>query len=246
MSMTIERNCGPKGAGIRTVRLVNSHYQRKVHTMKKILIGMAAGAMALGASVVPAAAGWNETPGDSIWNEVDGTIVGQLVLIAGMATQLDACGNGKPYYTFFAPSDVVFEGVEQLDIPGLFEILGTSVAELQGAPDVVRGILNDHIVNGSFSPWDFEYDTNITRMVARSGFILNITRDKDGGDADDIFVSGEYVDVDDDDVQVCNGYVYWIDGFIDSTPQVVTEGLNALDTPQDGTPGGTNSLPDTL
>jgi hypothetical protein len=33
---------------------------------------------------------------------------------------------------------------------------------------------------------------------------------------------------------------------LDSTPQVQTEGLNSLDTPTDGTPGGSNSLPDTL
>jgi hypothetical protein len=35
-------------------------------------------------------------------------------------------------------------------------------------------------------------------------------------------------------------------GVIDSTPQETHEGLNSQDTPNDGTPGGTNSLPDTL
>jgi len=198
--------------------------------MKKILLGMAAGAMALGAVAMPASAG---TPSDSIWDLVDdGTndTLSDLVLIAGMATMLDACGNGKPNYTFFGPVEDIFLAT---DI-GLFDVLGTSLSELQSAPAVVRGILNDHLVNGSFSPEQLETD-ELTTLTARSGFTL---RNEEGNSINDQTIF--------DAEQACNGYLYYLGGFIDSTPQVPTEGLNSLDTPNDGTPGGTNSLPDTL
>jgi hypothetical protein len=198
--------------------------------MKKILLGMAAGAMALGAVAVPASAG---TPGDSIWDLVDdgsNDVLSDLVLIAGMATMLDACGNGKPNYTFFGPIEIVFTTPDT----GLFDVLGTSLSKLQSAPAVVRGILNDHLVNGSFSSEQLATD-ELTTLTARSGFTL---RNEEGD-----FINDQAIITDE---QACNGYLYDLGGFIDSTPQVPTEGLNSLDTPNDGTPGGTNSLPDTL
>ena len=199
--------------------------------MKKILLGMAAGAMALGAGVAPAFAGGNENDesSDSIWENIedDTDTVEQLILIAGMANQLDACGNGKPFYTMFVPIDDAADFVIE-------DILGTSVADLAATPAAVKAILNDHLVNGSFSPWQLE-QPEITTLTARSGFVL---RNEEGGTINDqpILYSE----------QACNGFVYFIGGFIDSTPQVPTEGLNSLDTPNDGTPGGSNSLPDTL
>jgi hypothetical protein len=174
-------------------------------------------------------------PTDSIWDIVDdGTndTLSDLVLIAGLATMLDACGNGKPFYTFFAPADLTFTAPSV----GLFAILETSLSELQSAPAVVKGILNDHLVNGSFS--ELQLDTNeVTTMTARSGFTL---RNELGVTINDQAIGTSE--------QACNGWVYnlGLGGFIDSTPQVPTEGLNSQDTPQDGTPGGTNSLPDTL
>ena len=192
--------------------------------MKKILLGMAAGAMALGASIVPASAGVD----GSIWEIVDdnSSVLADLVLVAGMATQLDACGNGEAQYTLFAPIDPVLEGV--------LDALGVSVSDLNATPAAVKGILNDHLVNGAFSPWQLDLD-EITTLTARSGFTL---RNENGDSINDQSV------IDND--QACNGFIYWIAGFIDSTPQVPTEGLNSLDTPQDGTPGGSNSLPNTL
>ena len=192
---------------------------------------MAAGAMVLGAGVAPAFAGANENEDldESIWWHIDdtSTTLADLVLIAGMATQLDACGNGKPFYTLFAPVDEVLDGV-------ILPALDVTIADLQSAPATVKAILNDHLVNGSFSPWQLE-QAEITTLTARSGFTL---RNEEGSTINDQTITGSE--------QACNGFIYFIAGFIDSTPQVPTEGLNSLDTPNDGTPGGSNSLPDTL
>jgi hypothetical protein len=218
--------------------------------MKKVLISMAAGAMSLG-SAIPAL-GLPEGPEDnngesdsSIWEIIDqdlgddGEVIptsvfettddlADLILIAGMATMLDTCGNGKPFYTLFAPVDEWDKG------EGLLDVLDATIAELQASPAVVRSVINDHLVNGSFSPWQLDLD-EITTLTARSGFTL---RNENGDTINDQIIG--------DSEQACNGWIYYIDGFIDSTPQVSTEGLNSLDTPNDGTPGGSNSLPDTL
>ena len=214
--------------------------------MKKILLGLAAGAMALGAVAMPASA---VPPTNSIWDIVDGNpdtgLLEDIILISGYATMLDACGNGKPQYTLFAPVDllnIIDDGfgpyVGPYEIPVLEAVLdelGYSVADLNSLSAVVRGILNDHLVNGSFSPAQLDTD-ELTTLTARSGFTL---RNELGDTINDQTIVGS--------VQACNGYVYFLAGFIDSTPQVPTEGLNALDTPQDGTPGGSNTLlPDTL
>ena len=232
--------------------------------MKKMIIGMAIGAAALGATVVPASAGIGlggvvgdgEPLDESIWDLLvedrgyteyaddaapgDGQDAGfsDIVLIAGMAHTLDACGNGKPQYTLFAPYvDVLTEVLHALD---------AEIADLQATPDVVKAILADHLVNGSFSPEQLALSK---RLVARSGYILNIqninTVYTNGGPAviDDFYVNGQEIVLDN---PACNGWLYTIMGFINSQDYVTSEGMNALDTPQDGTPGGTNSLPNTL
>jgi hypothetical protein len=231
--------------------------------MKKILLGLAVGATVF-AGAVPVSAGFkggydsNENSDDSIWEIVDGQnmeivstaiagdgVLADLILIAGMATMLDACGNGKPFYTLFAPIELgdmtngaeVGAAVGGVSLPleiFLDEVLGASVADLQATPAVVRALLNDHLVNGSFSPWQLDSDS-VTTLTARSGFVL---RNENGNTINDLNIAFSE--------QACNGWVYGIFGVIDSTPQVPTEGLNSLDTPTDGTPGGSNSLPDTL
>jgi hypothetical protein len=217
--------------------------------MKKVLIGMAAGAMALGASVVPVSAG---ASGDNLWDLVQdecataplagtGTnnLFEQLVLTGGWAERLDTDGNGDPSYTVFQPGEVILEG--------LLDALGLEISDLNSQPAVVQGILADHIANGSFDE-DEILDSDLTRITMRSGYVATVsdpTADStasartltDTSISGAPFVYGTNAD---------NGYHYCILGFIDSTPQVSTEGLNSQDTPNDGTPGGTNSLPDTL
>ena len=218
--------------------------------MKKALIGMAAGAMALGASVVPAAAGGmydGYTIMDGIEDDWCGTpapidddleLFESLVLIGGWGERLDTAGNGKPSYTVFAPYDYVVDNV--------LDALGTSIADLSSTPAVVAAILADHIANGSFEEDELE-NPNLTRIIMRSGYVATVsTSDLDPNSRSiyyDIYIAGQFIE---DGYLLENGSLYCIFGFIDSTPQVPTEGLNALDTPKDGTPGGTNSLPNTL
>jgi hypothetical protein len=221
--------------------------------MKKALIGMAAGAMALGASVVPASAGYGE---DNLWDGIAGTNGGNtngtalcdddqedifeaLILTGGWAKRLDTDGNGKPRYTVFQPYDAVLDG--------LLDALGLSIADLNDQPATVQAVLADHIANGSFDPNELE-DTDLTRITMRSGFVASIfgPNEQLGGPRSvpgSTFIEGAQIV---NAAQYDNGWLYCIMGVIDSTPQESHEGLNSQDTPNDGTPGGTNSLPDTV
>lgn len=218
--------------------------------MKKALVGMAIGAMALGASVVPVSAGYPEY---SIWYMIEEDYVGcnesgfddnidglfrDLVVIGGWSERLDTTGNGKPFYTVFAPDDAVVDAV--------LDALGTSIGEVASSPAVVAAILADHIANGSFDEDDLE-NLAITTIEMRSGFKAPLTGElydaASGYRTGTIYIAGQEISY---GYQGGNGWLYGLCGFIDSTPQVPTEGLNALDTPKDGTPGGTNSLPNTL
>jgi hypothetical protein len=226
--------------------------------MKKVLIGMAAGAMALGASVVPVSAGyladsvdnlwdevqegcWNGVPqvGDDIDNANGDQIFEQLVLTGGWANRLDTDGNGDPRYTVFQPLNSI--------LSGLLEALGLEVSDLNDQPATVQAILADHIANGSFDENELE-DKDLTRITMRSGYVATVSSSDDYTPAprdiyDDVYIAGAQII---DGEQADNGWHYCLVGIIDSTPQVAHEGLNSQDTPQDGTPGGTNSLPDTL
>ena len=236
--------------------------------MKKALIGMAVGAMALGASVVPVSAGssyFDET--ETLWDGIAGTDGGStdtpaqtgalcndgqddifeaMILTGGWAERLDTDGNGKPRYTVFQPYDVILNG--------LLGALGLEISDLNSQPAVVQGVLADHIANGSFDENELE-DADLTRITMRSGFVATLTESEYDvmfppaatfGERDmyeNVYIEG--VKIEDGD-QYANGWLYCIGGIIDSTPQVSHEGLNSEDTPNDGTPGGTNSLPDTL
>jgi hypothetical protein len=212
--------------------------------MKKALIGMAAGAMALGASVVPASAGYGA---DNLWDAVQGgcatdtdDIFEQLVLTGGWAERLDTDGNGDPRYTVFQPLNSVVEG--------LLDALGLESSDLNSQPATVQAILADHIANGSFDENELE-DADLTRITMRSGYVatvLGAPGDPLGGGRTiytNVFIAGSKIV---SGSQADNGWHYCLAGIIDSTPQVPTEGLNSQDTPNDGTPGGTNSLPDTV
>jgi hypothetical protein len=217
--------------------------------MKKALIGMAAGAMALGASVVPVSAGYTNT--DNLWDGISGIdggagycddssddIFEALILTGGWAQRLDTDGNGDPRYTVFQPYDAV--------LSALLDALGLEVSDLNSQPATVQAILADHIANGSFDYDELE-DTDLTRITMRSGYVATVMGTSDPVSrsvGSDVYIAGAFIA---DYAQFGNGWLYCIAGIIDSTPQVPHEGLNSQDTPQDGTPGGTNTLlPDTL
>ncbi|MFM8857822.1 MAG: hypothetical protein ACKOI2_11595, partial [Actinomycetota bacterium] len=114
-------------------------------------------------------------------------------------------------------------------------------------PATVQAILADHIANGSFDENELE-DKDLTRITMRSGYVATVSSTDDFEDAPrniytDVYIAGAKIL---EGEQADNGWHYCIVGIIDSTPQDAHEGLNSEDTPNDGTPGGTNSLPDTL
>lgn len=199
--------------------------------MKKTLIGIGAVAM-LTAS--PAVAGYAS---DSAWDVVNNsTTTGkQLVLVGGLADDLDACGNGKPFYTVFMPIDVALDAyLDEAD---------TSVAELSSNPSAVTALLNDHIARGSVSPAEL-VNPSVTVLVAKSGFRLTKTV-TDSVDAlveeGEVYIAGRQVI---GYTQACNGWVYWLNGTVDSTTQVPTVGVDTS-TPPTSAPVE-SALPNTL
>lgn len=191
--------------------------------MKKTLIGMIAGAVAVGASVIPASAGYGNA--GTIWDGVnagacnDGgaDVFEQIVLIGGWATALDTDGNGKPYYTVFAPYDSVLSAV--------LDDLNLEVSDLSANVAIAKSILADHIANGSFDSDELE-NTNLTRITMKSGFVATVFGTGDPVSRTvpgDVYIAGAFIST---GARFSNGWLYCLSGFIDSTPQVPTNGVN--------------------
>lgn len=191
--------------------------------MKKILIGLAA-STALIAS--PALAGGLT----SAWEVIDGSsgTARQVVLVSGLADELDTCGNGKPFYTVFLPVD------EALDV--VLDELDLTVAQLSGTPAIATALVNDHIARGSYS-YNELLNPSVTRISTRSGYLL--TKSIIDGN---VYVDGNLIV---NSVQTCNGHVHWIAGVIDSTTQVPTTGLDTV-SPAPAPTTTTPALPNTL
>lgn len=201
--------------------------------MKKIIIGLVAASALI---ATPVSAGYAST---SAWDVINGetTTAKQLVLVGGLADELDACGNGKPFYSVFMPIDAALDA--------FLEDNDTSVAELAGTPAAVTGILNDHIARGSVSPAELE-NSSVTVLLSVSGFRLTktVTDTVDPQvEEGEIYIAGRQVL---GYSQVCNGVVYWLGGVIDSTPQVPTKGVDTATPAPATTPATSSELPNTL
>ena len=209
--------------------------------MKKILIGMVAGALALGASVVPASAG---SGAGNLWDAVQVGCVGdtndifeQLVLVGSWADRLDTDGNGKPRYTVFQPTGSV--------LADLLDDLDMEVSDLAGEPALAAALLNDHIAAGSFSENELE-DTDLTRITMKSGFVATVfgTGDPAGRTVPgDVYVAGALIA---SSGQFDNGWHYCISGIIDSESQVPTNGVDVGSAPAAANAATEDGLPDTL
>lgn len=212
--------------------------------MKKTLIGLVAGATAIGASVIPASAGYigDATIWDGITagtcNDGGADVFEQVVLIGGLATSLDTDGNGKPYYTVFAPYDSVLSAV--------LDDLNLEVSDLSVNVAVARAILNDHIAGGSFDQNELE-DTDLTRITMKSGFVATVFGTNDPSSRTvpgDVFIGGAYIA---SGARFDNGWLYCLNGFIDSSSQVPTNGVDVGAAPAPATTAPAESgLPDTL
>jgi hypothetical protein len=209
--------------------------------MKKTLIGMVAGALALGASVIPASAGYGS---GNLWDAVQGGCAGdsndlfeQLVLIGGWAERLDTDGNGKPRYTVFQPTGDV--------LAAFLDDINMEVSDLAAQPAIVQALLSDHIAAGSFSSNELE-DTDLTRITMKSGYLATVfgagdpvARSVPG----DVYVGGTLIV---GAGQFDNGWHYCVAGIIDSTTQVPTRGTDTATSPAPATATTESALPDTL
>ncbi len=157
-----------------------------------------------------------------------------LILTSGWATRLDTSGSGTPRYTVFQPYDTI--------LTGLLASLRLEISDLNSQPAVVQAILADHIANGSFDETELE-DPDLTRITMRSGYVATVVGAPGGGANrtlyDNVFIAGSFIKA---GGQFSNGWLYCITGFINSSPQVPHEGLNSIDTPNDGTPGNPLTL----
>lgn len=206
--------------------------------MKKTIIGVLAGAAAIGASVVPASAGYDTA---TIW---DGVTAGacsdngaksfeQIVLIGGWAGALDTDGNGKPNYTVFAPLESVLASV--------LDDLNLEVSDISGNPAIAKAILNDHIAAGSFDQNELE-DSDLTRITMKSGLVVTVFGALDPNSRTvpgDVYVGGALITSASD---LSNGWLYCIAGFIDASTQVPTTGVDSGIAPAATESGLPNTL----
>ena len=227
--------------------------------MKKVLIGLAAGAMALGASVVPASAGYQDFDDDIMTGLEDDGPFGDfidLVEVSGYDEKFDVpdgeedyCSNGDAQYTVFAPLDSGFV-VSWVEI---FEtLLGKTWVQILATPGIAKAVVDDHVVNNSITAATLENPTTAV-IVARSGYKIAITA---SGSPRNVPVDTGYSPVNPNvsadgrvilnALQKCNGWIYAIPAPFSTSPKAVTEGTGPQDSPDDGTPGGTNTLPNTL
>lgn len=210
--------------------------------MKKILIGMLAGATSVGVSVVPVSAGYADS---TVWEGIDAGLCSdngdelfeQIVLVAGSAGAFDTDGNGKPNYTVFAPLESVLADV--------LDDLGIEISDIAGNPAIAQAIVNDHSARGSFDQNELE-DTDLTRITLRSGFVATVFGSGDPVSRTvpgDVYVAGALIVSAHD---LANGWLYCIAGFVDATPQVPTTGLNVGGAPAAANAATKDGLPDTL
>ena len=210
--------------------------------MKKILIGMLAGAAAVGASVIPASADYADS---TVWEGIEaglcsddgGKLFEQIVLIASAAGALDTDGNGKPNYTVFAPVESVLANV--------LDDLNLEISDIAGNPAIAKAIVNDHVSRGSFDQNELE-DTDLTRITMLSGFVATVFGSSDPVSRSvpgDVFIAGALIV---SGTNLANGWLYCINGFIDVTPQVPTNGVDVGGAPAAANAVAKDGLPDTL
>jgi hypothetical protein len=133
-----------------------------------------------------------------------------LILTGGWASRLDTDGNGDPSYTVFQPYDQV--------LSDLLDALGLEVGDLNSQPAVVASILADHIANGAFDEVELE-DADLTRITMRSGYVATFSSAPSESlnrvMYDNVYINGAFIQA---GSEYANGWLYCIQGIIDSTP----------------------------
>lgn len=166
----------------------------------------------------------NELP----WPDGSATYTSQfldLVNVGGYDAKFDAvdsldgdlCQQNAPKYTVFVPADTNIEET-------LTQVFQKTWSQILATPGLSAAIVADHVVNNTVSPADL-VDESVLYLTARSGFRIPISDDTPDvpGDRE----VGRNVKVKDrliiGALEACNGHVYGISGFIDSSTVVVTD-----------------------
>ena len=188
--------------------------------MKKVLIGLAAGALAVTAMTAPV----NAAPTDSVYVNIDSFATTGMLLIdaAGLADALDTCGNGEANYTVFFPAaDAIFTAV--------LTALDLSLGELLAQPALVKAALLNHVVKSDVSEVQFDDPANKT-FTSMGGLLLvktsSVTASNNGTvAAGEHFING--IAVNNGVLDSCNGTVYTILGFLAPNSASPTLGLTS-------------------
>ncbi len=199
--------------------------------MKKVLIGLAAGALAVTAMNAPVSAG---VPTDSVYDILvaQGSTSELLIDASGLGADLSDCGNtgnnnGLPNYTVFYPaSDAIFGSV--------LTALDLTLGELAAQPALVKAALLNHVVKADISPSQLEDNSN-SKFTTMGGLVLTKTwvdGDQDGdvdfnGTAGEMNINGYPVVASGGSVygqEACNGWVYLIVGFLAPSSADTTQG----------------------
>ena len=193
--------------------------------MKKVLIGLAAGALAFTATTAPVNAWHGSTVYEILTEQIGSSYAELLIDSAGLDEALDDCGNsgsnagGANYTVFFPAFDSIFEAVA--------EALGLSIGQILAQPALVKTVLLYHVVNGNIAPVQFEMDQT-KKFTSLGGLTLLKTTNALSGE---YFINGALVfdaqnfGADDLAYQACNGWVYLIVGFLAPDSSIETIGL---------------------
>lgn len=195
--------------------------------MKKVLIGLAAGALAVTAMTSPASAMVYPTTNTVYEVLTDYSGVADLLIdSAGLDGALDDCGNngsnaGLPNYTVFFPADdAIFEAV--------LESLDLTLGQILAQPALVKTVLLYHVVPSNIAPVQFDMDQTksfttmgglkLIKTETVAGYAINGYSVLDAGAVS----MGYYQDY---AIQACNGWVYLLAGFLAPDSSIGTIGL---------------------
>lgn len=244
--MTKTRWSFTRGEPVRTFAHVEFHYRNeRFNHMKKVLIGMAAGVLAISATGAAQVSAATDTVYEVLTTYFDGDDDGDgfelselatlLIDSSGLDAALDDCGtgsnNGLPNYTVFFPaSDAIFTNV--------LAALDLTLGQVLAQPSLVKTVLLYHVVKSNIAPVQFVDPQNtkfntmggltLIKTMQPTGYpgvyfplingysVVGVTSDIDGTDLD---ASGA--------IQACNGWVYLIAGFLAPNSAVATTGLTS-------------------
>ena len=202
--------------------------------MKKILIGLAAGAVALSASGAAQVSAAPPTVYEILTGSVGSDYAELLIDSAGLDGALDDCGNtgnnnGLPNYSVFFPAaDAIFEAVlAELDL---------SLGQVLAQPALVKTVLLYHVVQQDITPQQLADNSNSKFMTMGGLQLIKTSQPTLGGNSylvngyGVIGVVGDadgYIVAEGGATQACNGWVYLIAGFLAPNSAITTIGLTA-------------------